>query len=129
MNTREIATEYRLSRWTQKMQERNESGLSAREFCKNRGIRENTFYYWMRKLRAAVIEAAPAIMEGPQQALTMKPVFAELKLAPRATALPPSGGLENQICIEAAGVRLTAGSEYPTEKLAELLRAVMRPCC
>ena len=45
MNTREIATEYRLSHWAQVMRERIESGLSIKAFCENVGFHENIYYY------------------------------------------------------------------------------------
>ena len=37
------------------------SGLTKREFCRRRGISEKSFYYWLRKLRSQMAEAA-----GPQ---------------------------------------------------------------
>jgi hypothetical protein len=51
MDTRGIAKEYRLSSWAQIAHERSESGLSVRDFCWNRGIPENTYYYWQRRFR------------------------------------------------------------------------------
>jgi putative transposase len=53
MDTREVANEYRLSRWAGIMQERKESGLSVAKFCETAGFHENTYYYWQRKLREA----------------------------------------------------------------------------
>jgi putative transposase len=53
MNTREVANEYRLSRWAGIMQERKESGQSVAKFCETAGFHENTYYYWQRKLREA----------------------------------------------------------------------------
>ena len=43
------------------IQECNNSGLTKREFCQHRGISEKSFYYWLRKLRSQMAEAA-----GPQ---------------------------------------------------------------
>ncbi len=56
MNTREIATEYRLSQWTQVLQERRRSGLSVREYCRRSQIKECVYYYWQRKLREAACQ-------------------------------------------------------------------------
>ena len=43
------------------IQECNNSGLTKREFCQQRGISEKSFYYWLRKLGSQMSEAA-----GPQ---------------------------------------------------------------
>lgn len=56
MDTRKIASEYRLSRWSQVMREREDSGLSDKAFCKEVGFHENVYYYWQRKLREAACE-------------------------------------------------------------------------
>ena len=39
-------------------QECSNSGLSNREFCRQRGISEKTYYYWLRKLRSQMAESA-----------------------------------------------------------------------
>ena len=53
--------EYRAQNWTMVIQECSNSGLSNREFCRQRGISEKTYYYWLRKLRSQMAEVA-----GPQ---------------------------------------------------------------
>ena len=54
-----VRNEYRMQSWSAIIRECEESGLSNREFCSQRGISEKTYYYWLRKMRtaaAAVIE-------------------------------------------------------------------------
>ena len=53
--------EYRAQTWAMLIQECNNSGLTKREFCQQRGISEKSFYYWLRKLRSHMAETA-----GPQ---------------------------------------------------------------
>jgi hypothetical protein len=68
VNTREIAAGYRLTHWAGIMRERQESGLSIREFCKNAGYRENVYYYWQKRLReAACKELVPAARRVEQE--------------------------------------------------------------
>ena len=70
MDTREIASEYRFSHWTQIMQERSASGLSIRKYCKTAGIAECVYYYWQRKLReVACKELLPAADGESEKAL------------------------------------------------------------
>ena len=49
---------YRAQTWATLIQECNNSGLTKREFCQQRGISEKSFYYWLRKLRSQMAEAA-----------------------------------------------------------------------
>jgi transposase-like protein len=58
MDTRKLTKEYRLAFWTQLARERAESGRNVRAFCEERGLHENTYYYWQRKLREATYSAA-----------------------------------------------------------------------
>ncbi len=59
-----VRDEYRAQQWAMVVQECATSGLSNREFCKQRGIVEKTFYYWQRKLRTQIIEAsAPKLVQ------------------------------------------------------------------
>ena len=53
-----VRDEYRAQNWAMVIQECSNSGLSNREFCRQRGISEKTYYYWLRKLRSQVAEAA-----------------------------------------------------------------------
>ena len=53
-----VRNEYRAQNWAMVIQECSNSGLSNREFCRQRGISEKTYYYWLRKLRSQMAEAA-----------------------------------------------------------------------
>ena len=56
-----VRDEYRAQNWAMLIQECNNSGLTKREFCQQRGISEKSFYYWLRKLRSHMAETS-----GPQ---------------------------------------------------------------
>ena len=56
-----VRDDYRAQTWRMLIQECSNSGLRKREFCRRRGISEKSFYYWLRKLRSQMAEAA-----GPQ---------------------------------------------------------------
>lgn len=53
MDTRKIASEYRLAHWGGLLQERVASRQSIDGFCTASGISRNTYFYWQRKLREA----------------------------------------------------------------------------
>ena len=61
-----VRNEDRLQEWTQIHQRCRESGLSNREYCRQNGISEKTFYYWLRKLREAAIDKQPELVALPE---------------------------------------------------------------
>ena len=81
-----VRDEYRAQAWAMLIQECNNSGLSKREFCRQRGISEKSFYYWLRKLRSQMAEATgPQIVQldpapAPDDMLQIQYRGAELKL-------------------------------------------------
>lgn len=72
MNTRKIASEYRLAYWTQIMRRKRESGLNVKAFCESEGFHENKYYYWQRKLREATCEQM-AEMQSEQVQVNLVP--------------------------------------------------------
>ena len=81
-----VRDEYRAQNWAMVIQECSDSGLSNREFCRQRGIPEKSFYYWQRKLRQQIVEsAAPQLVPlepvtEPEDLLQIQYRGAELKL-------------------------------------------------
>ena len=77
---------YRAQQWEMVVQECAASGLSNREFCRQRGIPEKSFYYWQRKLRQQFVESAvPQLVPlepvtEPEDLLQIQYRGAELKL-------------------------------------------------
>jgi len=52
-----VRNELRLQNWTEIIRECQESGMTNKEFCAQRGITEKSYYYWLRKIRRAATEA------------------------------------------------------------------------
>lgn len=123
MNTREIAKEYRLSHWAQIVKEREESGLSIESFCKNAGIHANSYFYWQRKLRESVCEQL--IKKPTETTSLMSSNFVEVKLS-EYNKMTQSIESKAQIRIEAFGLQIATDSDYPADKLATLLRELVR---
>ena len=53
-----VRDEYRAQQWAMLIQECRASGMSNKEFCIQRGVSEKSFYYWQKKLRTKLLEAA-----------------------------------------------------------------------
>jgi len=125
MKPREATKEYRLSEWASILQARKGSGLNIREYCRSAGIPEHQYYYWQRELREAACEEM--VSSRSSMAGLAPPGFIEVKTPPQSL-LSPTMTNHSQLCVEAPGVRITAGGEYPVDKLVVLLREVMQPC-
>ena len=125
MSTREIAAENRLSHWSGIIRARKESGLSVKAFCENAGFHSNLYYYRQKKLREATRGECSKSQSGT---VSLTPIgFTEIKLTERREQ-SLTATRQNQINVEAAGLRITAGSEYPADKLAALLRELSSSC-
>jgi hypothetical protein len=83
VNSREIAADYRLAHWARIIQERTESGLSIKEFCKSHALRQNAYFYWQRKLRQLVCDeiAAAGGLAAPAGWTVALPVRSETAAA------------------------------------------------
>ena len=97
-----VRDEYRAQTWAMLIQECNNSGLTKREFCQQRGISEKSFYYWLRKLRSQMAEAA-----GPQ-----------------LVRLDPVPVSEDMLQIQYRGAELKLPSGVDIDAVADLLRSI-----
>lgn len=49
-----VKKEIKLAQWMEMIRQRNESGLSVTEWCKENGINIKTYYYRLKRVRQAV---------------------------------------------------------------------------
>lgn len=61
MEKRKKESESRLIKWSQLMEQREESGQNAKEFCEAKGISKSKYQYWRRKLKEAECVKIPEI--------------------------------------------------------------------
>ena len=97
-----VRDEYRAQQWAMVVQECRSSGMTNREYCRQRGISEKSFYYWLRKFRGQMAEAA-----GPQIVQLESPVISTDML---------------QIQYRGAELRLPAGVDM--DAVSALLRSI-----
>ena len=93
---------YRAQQWEMVVQECAASGLSNREFCRQRGIPEKSFYYWQRKLRQQIVEAA----------------------SPQLVPLEPVTESEDLLQIQYRGAELKLPAGVDMDAVASLLRSL-----
>ena len=97
-----VRDEYRAQNWAMLIQECSNSGLSNREFCRQRGISEKSFYYWLRKLRSHMAEAA----------------------APQFVQLEPAPVSDDMLQIQYGGAEQRLPSKVDMDAVSALLRSI-----
>ena len=102
----EVRKEYRLQEWAQMVQACQSSGLSNREFCRQNGIPEKTYYYRLRQLRESVIAHS-------EQTGTL------VKLEESPSAAP-----DQMLRIQFCGARLELPGSVDMDAVAVLLRSI-----
>ena len=97
-----VRDEYRIQQWAVLIQECSASGLTNKEFCRQRGISEKSFYYWQRKLRQQIVEAT----------------------SPQLVQLEPQPETEDLLQIQYRGAELRLPCGVDLEAVAALLRSI-----
>ena len=102
----------RMNEWRRLIHERQESGQSARAWCRQNGIRENSYYYWLRIIREK------ALRETENRSSALVRVEPEKLAAETVSSRSSSGG----IVIRAHGVE----AEFPTGTDIEMLAVFVK---
>ena len=97
-----VRDEYRIQQWAVLIQECSASGLTNKEFCRQRGISEKSFYYWQHKLRQQIVEAT----------------------SPQLVQLEPQPETEDLLQIQYRGAELRLPGGVDLEAVAVLLRSI-----
>ena len=110
MNTSKVTSKYRAAQWMQIIQERQASGDTVKDFCKDRGISRDAYFYWQNKLR-----------ETACQSMTKAGEFSAP--APKGwMQLSDAGGAKASLDIEVNGCRITVDSNTDPELLKNVCR-------
>ena len=121
MRTRQVAAEYRLAQWSAALVERTAKGESIKEFCQNRGISRNTYFYWQRKLREAACRELMPAQQDTGRAVVQE-VGRYVKLRQWGTRR------KKAITIEIGKSRITATADTDMELLTKVCRSLMSIC-
>ena len=75
--------EERSAYWRERIAEQERSGISVQQFCKEKGVTEQSFYAWRKRLRKqeparfALVEAQPARLQTAKTELELVLVTGE----------------------------------------------------
>ena len=106
-----VAHNIKLSQWNEIFSDRENSGLTIDEYCRQHELSKNAYYYWLRKCR----ESAIAECDN---------VFAEF-VSPSLQDRPTSDGFYSQALLEINGVRISV-SDSISESLLSMILKVSR---
>ena len=104
----------RMNEWRELIHERQQSGQSVRAWCRQNGIRENSYYYWLRIIR----EEALCEVENRSGALVR--VEPEKLAGESVSSSASSGG----IVIRTQGVETEFPSNTDIGILAAFVKAI-----
>jgi putative transposase len=121
MNTREIAAQYRLSQWSQALQERKMSGESIKDFCQKKGVSKNTYFYWQRKLRETVCQELIPTQQETESKAVVPSGWAVCE--PSIEVVVPTA-----ISIEIGKGRVNVNAGADPELLGKICRVLMSLC-
>ena len=124
MDTRQAANKFRLLHWERMFTERL-PGESVNKFCERNGVSRSQFFYWQRKLRAAVC------ME-----LTMRHKTADTPAPSGWACLQPVGSTTKTTAENAFGMLVEIGdfritvdnNNFDTELFAKVCRTLVTVC-
>ena len=121
MNTKTITNEYRLAQWAGIVKERQESGLTIKVYCNEKGIHENSYFYWQRKLREF---ACQGIMKQPLTTQLASTPIPEGWALCTTTTEEPGNGIE----IGIGKCRITATTQTDQKLLAAVCKTLASIC-
>lgn len=109
----DLKHEVTAQRWAALIKERMDSGITIKEWCQERNIKESQYYYWLRTLRRDEADAAEQDSEAAP--------FVELPVICREQEFQPGkpAGIirKGDVCIETNRIH-TAGFLYWQAQLA-----------
>ena len=110
----EIRQQVRLNQWSAMVQEREDSGLSVKAFCKQAGIAPKTYYYRLRRLREAAIKQTQM---GAVQPTTYQPELVQYT---------PSTGYVTEAAPQSIVIRTSSTTvEIPVNTSPEVVAAAV----
>lgn len=68
----QVKSELRKERWKQLIQDCQSSGMTIRDWCAQNGIKEQTYYRNLQKLRQEICDSLPAVITEPEKPVAFK---------------------------------------------------------
>ena len=115
--------EARLSLWIERIRACKSSGLSVKEWCKQNGLTDKNYYYWMRKIKREAFETLQEQASAEEIPFQEKTVFSKISLPVSYTE---SNGTAAVLHIN--GIRIEIQNGASTNTIHALLSTVQTLC-
>jgi hypothetical protein len=117
LNTREVAQQYRLNQWIERISSCRSSGQTVAVWCAENSINTKSYYYWLKRVRTAACEALPSLKtEGNSIVPINIPIQAGSNSAPQETSAA--------IVVRFGAVTLEIGNDASPSLIENTLRAL-----
>ena len=121
MDVQEVRDQVRIQEWVELIKERNASGMTIREWCESKGLSENQYYYWLRKIRRTACTALEDRSDLTPQIKGDAPAFAQINVMPDAC---PAGS-DTGISIHLKHADIHIGSDVSKRQLETIMKEVL----
>ena len=123
-NVKSLTTQYRYDRWVGIISERNASGLSIKDWCRQNNVKETSYYYWLKKIRHSIVESLES--EDQKDEGTFVPMLSQ----PKTTELnhvnndKTSSTPHKEVIIKLGEITIEFGNQTSQELILNVLRAL-----
>ena len=119
-------SEIRLAQWEQIVLEGNQASVTKREWCRQNGISEKSFFYWQRKIRLKALEAkntASAIVPVTA-ADSSRPTFVELPFPDGPDDKKPDTNVLPEVIIQVNGCKVFVTASVQESTLQTVMKVI-----
>lgn len=121
-NLRKATSEIRKNTWYEAIIARNASGLTIRDWCRENGVNETSYYYWLKKIRIETLEVHDTKKEAN---LTFVPM---LQVAPISETVVQEQGsnqtVEAEMTIASKGITISLGKGTSADFVINILKVL-----
>lgn len=110
MTVQTTKKQYQITQWMQMIKEHRQSGLTVSSWCREKGLRPQTYYYRLRKVREAACQTI-----AQEQDTTFVPVNFPVSDKSNPTAAAAY--------VQAGNISVSITNEASAEFIAKLLKA------
>ena len=119
---RKATSVIRKNTWYDAIIARNASGLTIRDWCRENGVNETSYYYWLKKIRSEALEAQDTEKEAN---LTFVPM---LQVKPISEMIAHEQELnqkvEAEMTIASKGITISLGKGTTADFVINILRVL-----
>ena len=123
-NVKSLTTQYRYDRWVGIISERNASGLSIKDWCRQHNVKETSYYYWLKKIRHSIVESLDPNVQKDE--VTFVPMLSQPKTNELShvnndkTSLAP----QPEVSIKLGEITIEFGNQTSQELILNVLRTL-----